>query len=88
MPNCRQSQGHQAYRKAVSLFLSLSFYVLTKKAKKEAKSWNEKQKQQETEMVRERGQTEKACELEASQLTAETANSCKKATPLLNGFDL
>lgn len=88
MPNCRQSQGQQTVRKVAPLFLSFSFCVLIKKEKKEAESWSEKLKQWETETVEEREQTEKACEAEASQLTAETANSCKKATPALNGFNL
>lgn len=87
-PDCRQSWGYQACRTVISLFPSLSFYVLVMKKKKERSRVLQQQAKVVRDTVRQREQTENACELQASPLTAETADSCKKANPVLNGFNL
>lgn len=76
--DCRQSWGYQAYTKVILLSRSFSFYVLIMREKGEAESCREKQKLQETDTVKQREQTGKAGELKASQLTAETVDSCEK----------
>lgn len=82
LPSCR-THGFPTPR---GNHVSLSFYVLDMKGKRLWAVARSRSCKQQTQWGRE--QAGRACELKASQLTAETADSWNEANPALNGFNL